>query len=372
MDRIRGFDGLRAVALIAVFLQHFTALGVAYETGGYGVWLFFVLSGFLIVRLLAADREAIEARTTSPGVALRGFFRRRLLRIAPAYYLMLAVVTAGVAAHLIGGVAPAALPWFWTQLSDLYFAFVAGRWTGPLTHLWSVAVEGQFYLLAGPALLLAPRRAAQGVCAATVVAALAADLVLRTGDANAVALYANPLTNFGAIAFGGCVGLRLPKRPAGGARSWPALAPLVGLIVFAFAFQHIGAYPPATARLIAAAPFSVAAVLSGLALAGVYLNQESRLARALEWGPLAGLGRVSYGVYLYHNLLPRRLLAGLGWPAPEAVEALVGFALALALAALSWRFVERPALALAARPCRPPQALARRPPASSATAISSR
>jgi peptidoglycan/LPS O-acetylase OafA/YrhL len=349
MDRIRGFDGLRALALLAVFLQHETALGYAYETGGYGVWLFFVLSGFLIVRILAAERARIEAGGRTAHDAVVGFFWRRTLRIAPAYAVVMAAATA---AALLGLVALplGALPWFWAPLADLYYAFVAHHWTGELAHLWSVAVEEQFYLIAGPLFLLAPGRAGRAICGATLVAAAACDLVLRTGGANSVLLYTNPLTNFGAIALGGLLGLGLPRRIGNGGASAPGLAALCAIVALIVGFQHLGAYPADVALLISAVPFWAGSALAGLVIAAVYLNQESRLVRALEWAPVAYLGRISYGFYLWHNLLPHRPLAALGLRAPDAAEAVAAFGLATVVASLSWRLIERPALALKHRP----------------------
>jgi peptidoglycan/LPS O-acetylase OafA/YrhL len=347
MDRIKGFDGLRGLALIAVFLQHYTTLGRDLETGGYGVWLFFALSGFLIVRILRGEREQVEARQATTASALGRFFWRRTLRIMPTYYLALGLFTALGALHLVHDFDWRAAPYHYAYLSNLYFGFVAEAWTGRFGHLWSLAIEEQFYLLAAPLLLFSPSRWARPLCAATVAAAVGCDLLLRTGGASAMELYTHSLTNFGALAFGGSVGLGLPRRSGQGANSWPglvALALIVGLLV---GFQRVGLFPAGAATLVAAAPFWGATLLSGLALAGVYLNQASRLVRALEWAPLAYFGRVSYGFYLYHNLLPRRLVervshwAGYDWRVHELVEAAVAFVLALALAALSWALIER-------------------------------
>src|SRR4051812_49147846 len=101
MSRIKGFDGLRALALIYVFLQHYTTLGRDYATGGYGVWLFFCLSGFLIVRILVDERRRIEAGVQTVLGGLRRFFWRRTLRIFPVYYLCLALFTVLGALHLV-------------------------------------------------------------------------------------------------------------------------------------------------------------------------------------------------------------------------------------------------------------------------------
>jgi len=351
-DRIRGFDGLRALALVAVFLQHYTPLGRDYETGGYGVWLFFALSGFLIVRILVAERRRMEAGDTAWSAALGRFFWRRTLRIWPAYYLALGVFTVLAAVRLVDDFPLKDAWWHYAYLSNVYFGEVLGRWIGRFGHFWSLAVEEQFYLLAAPLLILAPSRWARGLCAAVVLASLSCNLAMRSSGATAMALYTHPLINFGALAFGGWIGLGAPARPAGGSASWPALGCLGAMVAFIVGFHHIGAMPEGAALMVAAAPFLFATVAGGLALLAVYLNQQSLVVRALEWGPIAYFGRVSYGFYLYHNLLPRwlvtRLAQGLGfdWRAPWWLEAGVSFALALGVAALSWAVLEKPILRL--------------------------
>ena len=358
--RIRGFDGVRALAVLLVFLQHDTAVGGDFYLGSYGVWLFFVLSGFLIVRILASERRRIEAGQTTRAGALGRFFWRRTLRIAPPYYMVLVFFTVvGGVLHLVPDFPLKTAGWYYAQLSNFYFIEV-GRWVGRFGHLWSLAVEEQFYLVAAPVLLLAvPSRLARQVCAGTMMAALALALVLRTSGASEMVLYANPFTNFGALAFGGWIGLGLPARAkVPGGNPWPALACLGLLAAWIVAFRLIGTYPQEVATLISVLPFWITTVLGGLLLRALFLNPQSRLADVLEWGPVAGFGRISYGFYLYHNLLPRWLVyrlaqwAGLGWRPSEPVEAVVAFVLGLALAIASWRLVERPLQAFKDRPPR--------------------
>jgi peptidoglycan/LPS O-acetylase OafA/YrhL len=357
-SRIRGFDGLRALALVYVFLQHYTTLGRDYATGGYGVWLFFCLSGFLIVRILADERRRIEAGTQTVAGGLGRFFWRRTLRIFPVYYLCLALFTVLGGLHLVHDWTAKAAPWHYGYLSNIYFGFVEGRWVGRFGHFWSLAVEEQFYLFAAPLLLFTPSRWAKAICGAVVLTALTNDLLLRADRASDMIVYVHPLTNFGALAFGGLVGLSLPARPRPGARMWPALIPLLLMPVFIYGFDKLPLFEPIVASLVSAGPFWAATLLACAALAGVYLNQESRLVRVLEWRPIVYFGKVSYGFYLYHNLLPRRIVGRLaaqaGWDIRpvEGVEALFSFAVALALAALSWKLIEAPLLKFKDRPPR--------------------
>lgn len=365
MDRIRGFDGLRALALTAVFLQHYTRPGRDLELGGYGVWLFFALSGFLIVRILHTQRERVEAGAATVWSALRRFFWRRTLRIFPIYYLVLALFTGLGALMWVKDWWWPAAPWHYAYLSNFYFA-VEGRWVGRFGPFWSLAIEEQFYLFAAPAILFAPSRWTKGICIAVVIAALACDLTLRSSGATAMWLYVNPLTNFGMLALGGWAALGQPLRPRDGTRSWGVLT-ILAVIVFLVGFSRLGAFRPAVSSLLAGAPFWSTAILATATLVLVYRNQRSTLVKVLEWGPIAYWGRISYGFYLYHNLLPHNLLApllrtlGLSWRTGEISEALFSFGLGFALAALSWRLIERPLLGFKDRPpnLRVPKALFR-------------
>ncbi len=92
--RIIGFDGLRALAFLMVFVSHKAPSPRTEALGSAGVWLFFVLSGFLIVRILAAARARIEAGTATPLDSLQVFYRNRFARIVPVYYAFLFVLYA--------------------------------------------------------------------------------------------------------------------------------------------------------------------------------------------------------------------------------------------------------------------------------------
>ena len=147
-------DGLRAISVMVVILYH---AGVSWLQGGFlGVEVFFVVSGFLITALL------VDERHHSGGISLRQFWLRRARRLLPALYLLLAVVSLSAlivyrdAAGRMGGDVIAALfyvsNWWQIFLKESYFA-QAGR-PPLLRHLWSLAVEEQFYLLFPPMLVL--------------------------------------------------------------------------------------------------------------------------------------------------------------------------------------------------------------------------
>ena len=140
-------DSLRALAVAAVALHHWLPRGFDYPLIS-GVHLFFVLSGFLISGILLDARRDNEAAGRSDlGYTLKGFYLRRFLRIAPAYFLALAVVVY----FNVAGVR-ATWPWHAAYLTNLHI-FLRNDWIGLVGHFWTLSVEEQFYL-AWPALVL--------------------------------------------------------------------------------------------------------------------------------------------------------------------------------------------------------------------------
>src|SRR5262249_12886567 len=144
-ERILGFDGLRAIAFLLVFVSHKVPLAVTERYGHIGVWLFFVLSGFLITRILMLSRHAIENRREGLRSHLFNFWTRRSLRILPIYYVFLAVMT------LLARLGLAEVGPIKRQLANVFFIsnfyIEKNGWNSGLGHLWSLAVEEQFYIL---------------------------------------------------------------------------------------------------------------------------------------------------------------------------------------------------------------------------------
>lgn len=123
--RIKGFDGIRTIAVLLVINAHNFWFKLHLSTGGAGVRLFFVLSGFLIISILARQREAIEAGRTSTRKEVIHFFENRVFRIWPVYFLALAFAVLTVTARK--GAAPDPLSWI---ANALFFGnvLVANMW----------------------------------------------------------------------------------------------------------------------------------------------------------------------------------------------------------------------------------------------------
>lgn len=328
-------DGLRTVAVVPVILFH---AGFETFSGGFvGVDVFFVLSGYLITTLLAAEMD--EGR-----FSIRRFYERRARRILPALYFVM-LLTLPVAFHLMladefASFCRAFLSviffgsniYFW-RTTD-YFARAAEE--NPLLHTWSLGVEEQFYIFFPLLLLLMWRLGARRVFW-SVAALTLASLALSE-----VAWRIAPVPNFfllptrawelglGALA---ALWLRAPGRITPPRPVADALAALGLAMILASVF----AFSPAT-------PFpSLYALLPtvGTVLVVLYGRPGASAGWLLSLRPMVFLGLVSYSAYLWHQpLLAFARLASFGAPAPALMLGLS--ALSIGLAALSWRFVEQP------------------------------
>ncbi|RZT58388.1 peptidoglycan/LPS O-acetylase OafA/YrhL [Microcella alkaliphila] len=350
--RLPGLDALRALAVILVLGYH---LFPGLIPGGFiGVDVFFVVSGYLITALLLHERR----RTGR--IALRAFWARRARRLLPA--LALVVMSTATLASLIGGDVLVGMGWQLlgaATFTSNWVAISAGSsyldQTSPelFRHLWSLAVEEQFYLLwpiAVIALLALPLRRwmlvalplALAAWSALAMAAAAGDPALD-GGAAASAAYLSTLTHgFGLLAGAalalGRDPLTQPRALLGRASTPVGVAAVAGVVAVALStsIDDPGAYRGGMALAVA---LTVLAILS-------LERRESLAARVAESSPLVWVGERSYGLYLWHwplwvlglALVPGLDRTGSGaWGLGAAV-----LALSVLLAAVSYRFVELP------------------------------
>jgi peptidoglycan/LPS O-acetylase OafA/YrhL len=348
-----GLDGLRAVAVLGVLLYH---AGTTWLPGGLlGVDVFFVLSGFLITSLL------LEERLRTGSIDLRAFWARRVRRLLPALLLLLLAVAGASTVLAAGGDlrslrtdALAALlyvaNWRFALSGQDYFERFGDP--SPLLHLWSLGVEEQFYLL-WPLLVLVVaglvRRPSRGIAVVAVVGAIASTALLVRLDASDVdrsRLYYGTDTRALTLLVGAALACmlfaprgrhrrRFSERPAG--RVLLLLLGVAGAGALGYVFATVDGQDP---RLYSGG-FLVVAVATAAVLASVVLRPRAWLTRLLALPPLVGLGRISYGLYLWHwpvFLVLDNERLGLTDPALLAVR--LGATLAISLA--SYLLVEKP------------------------------
>nr|WP_321463038.1 acyltransferase family protein [uncultured Cohaesibacter sp.] len=331
-------DGIRAFAVLAVFLFH---LDFAFIPGGFvGVDVFYVISGYVILRSVVPDLKAGQ-------FSLMSFYDRRVRRIYPA--LILAVLLSIVVGYFIatpkefeslGGSAAASL----LSGSNIYFNdrlgyFAAAAKTIPLLHTWSLGVEFQFYLLV-PLLLLVVVRLFGNNGRAILIALLA--LVGLSFLANLVTIYLlldsklafyMPMTRFWEIGLGGLIAFWDGRFRVGRGLSlfltWLAIAGLVASVIL---IDQTVAFPGVIALL---------PVLASAILVMLLPGEGSFYHRLVTSGPALFFGRISYSLYLFHwpMIVFPSLYLGRELALPE--KALI-FVAATVLSYVSWKFVETP------------------------------
>jgi peptidoglycan/LPS O-acetylase OafA/YrhL len=348
---VPGLDGLRALAVLAVIAYH---VGLSWAPGGLlGVGVFFTLSGYLITDLLMGQQAA------TGGLQMLEFWRRRARRLLPALFVLLAVVAAWVALLQRGqlpalrGAMAAAVTYMsnWWLIAENSSYFARFGPASPLGHLWSLAVEEQFYLV-WPWLLWLGLRWTRGRTERTRRALLtAAALVLAAGSVAAmVALYHpgyDPTrvydgtdTRAFALLIGAALAFACPSRARhaemGARRRWLLDAiGSAGLIVIGVLIWRTTQYSPFLYRGgMVILSLATAAVLWAVA------SPASRLGPLLGAQPLRWLGVRSYGIYLWH--FPVIVLTTPATGSPTLARSAAQVAASIAIAALSWRCIEEP------------------------------
>ncbi len=339
-----GLDGLRAVAVLGVIAFH---LSLPFAQGGLlGVGVFFVLSGYLITDILIGQWEKRGS------LDLKDFWLRRARRLLPALFVLLLAVVAYVTlvrpselSTLRGEVLAAVLyvsNWWYIFHHVSYFASFGPP--SPLTHLWSLAVEEQFYLV-WPGLLwlglrFLPRR---GLLLATLLLATASatamGLLFHAGSGPDRIYYGTDTRAF-ALLIGGALAQIWPSRrllhvPAA-ARLPLELLGLGGLIGIFVLFAGTNEYE--------AFLYPIGLILLSLATAAVVAAvalPDGRLGRILGAQPLRWLGVRSYGIYLWHYPVIT-LTTPLGQTGFSPLRMILQVGVSIGLAALSWRYVEEP------------------------------
>lgn len=342
-----GLDGLRALAVLAVIAYH---LNLSWAPGGLlGVCMFFVLSGYLITDMLAAQWQS------TGGINLKDFWLGRARRLLPALFVMLTGVTAWIALC-----DPARLSSLWNDVLAAVF-YVSNWWLifhqvsyfasfgppSPLGHLWSLAVEEQFYLiwplLLGLGLRYIPRRGRLvGIIMTLAMASAAAMAVIYQPGLDPSRVYYGTDTRAFALLIGAVLALLWPSRKlsadiapryrivldaAGGAA-------LLSVLLMIWQSNQYQPFLYNGGLLL----FSIASAV----LVAVLAHPASRLGRLFGAAPLRWLGVWSYGIYLWHYPVivltsPGVNTGGLNWGL--ALEQTV---LSISLAALSWYFIEYP------------------------------
>jgi peptidoglycan/LPS O-acetylase OafA/YrhL len=342
--RVPGLDGLRGLAVLLVVLAHANIPIVRYG-GIAGVALFFVLSGFLITTLLVRERRRFGH------VSLRSFYARRALRLLPA---LVVAIAGGVVLAIAVGSDPVTMAK--DGLASLFylgnFRDQLGLYGGPFAHLWTLAMEEQFYLL-WPLVIVATGSWRRADVARVALAIAGISLVVRFGvgidqrPGYRIAYY-SPQTNVYGLLLGSAAALWISQRRRRVEFPswfwWGSLVMYLGVATvpgMKNGLREINDSSTLVTR-IAAGP---AAAVFGLGLVLAVATSNPALPGWLTSRVMLFLGNISYGLYLWHEILDWTIGHKLGSTGMRGLA--VGSCsavLAVGAAVLSKRYVEDPFL----------------------------
>jgi len=338
-------DGLRCIAFLLVFIHHAPALNrpallFLKSAGWIGVDLFFTLSAFLFVKLLA--KEFGQTGT----ISIRAFYIRRALRIYPLYFVFCALVIA--LTSLDGNLDVL----FWRGLGLVTFTDnILASYEGynPIdwsAHLWTISYEEQFYLVI-PLLLLflfksSRSRIIASLLAVSLLLTLTRALFIRLAIPHP-AIWVLPVTHFESIILGIVVGL-------GGFNIFsrvPALLVLLAGVFSSYLITRLGAIQQISWKLII--EYWLIGVSTSLTVYFVFRMGKTRWMKWLSFGPIVFLGKISYGLYVYHLMgialgqrLVERINSGGSFHSLSIFAA--SLAITVAFAWASYQVIEKPAL----------------------------
>ena len=349
---VPALDGIRGIAVLQVFVAHFHWivstdpyfnavtpwhwLNKTLEPGFLGVDIFFVLSGFLITSLLLKDRQRNQSGM------FRRFYMRRALRLLPALYAIL------IASFFVAlwEKFPMDIQWRTTWHALLYLNNWNVVWNpnaaqNDLGHLWSLGIEEQFYII-WPAILIGlvalkiPNKVIMGLIAISIaVVAWHRDELWDQG-VSWLDLYIRTDTRVDSLLVGALFALfyrhiRINRKVL----SYSASIAFLGIVYIKY--NYAGSF-------IYKGGFTVIALLAGMVILAAAENAWIGNS-VLTWKPLAILGKVSYGLYLWHMLIFQVMGRHFTW-GPKSVRIVIGIMIVSAVTAASWFFVEKPFLRL--------------------------
>jgi len=359
---IPGLDGLRAIAYLLVFFFH----AHYFELGWVGVQFFFVLSGFLITGILLDMKNSLPV-----GGYFLKFYGRRFLRIFPLYYFYL-LLMGGLTAWLISiGYRPSYLKTFDEQIRYAVFyvynfalATVIRDPAFSLEHLWSLSVEEQFYIFWPLLIFFTPERFQKRLFLALIglgpLFRIVFYFIHASGEFRILypnfseALFPLPFSHVDAFAFGAYISrYTIPKAK----EQFYVLLGLVPLVGFATQYLATGEFGKISAFGYPSLMPEGYQVIWGYSLLNYFfavtilaVARQGLFNRFLEWAPMRYLGKISYGLYVYHQ--PITWFAfdiqelGVEKSAVQPIATVLAFFGTLLIASISYHFMEKPLLKL--------------------------
>ena len=354
---IPGLDGLRAVALLFVLGSHTDTL----EFGWIGVQLFFVLSGFLITGILLKMKERLSAEEY-----FKKFYGRRFLRIFPLYYFYLFILFGIKFITPYTDLKPLTAEFgskFWQQVLpsifyvyNFFHASASYEHSRFFTHLWSLSVEEQFYIVWPLIIFLTPKEKLKTLFTGAIIAApimrgilyavFASRIFPFTIDVPDVANYVLPFAQIDAFAFGAYIAQFEIPRPRLQFLIAAITVPALGYMSQYMANGHIEWNSLGQEFLLASGYKSIwgYTLLDYLFAVTIYCVAKTGLFNnVLEIAPLKYLGKISYGLYVYHTAVIWFILKfNLFFETGTAGIYFLALAITTMIASISFYLLEKP------------------------------
>jgi peptidoglycan/LPS O-acetylase OafA/YrhL len=339
----RQIDGLRCVAVLGVLVHHFIRFDNVYLNRfpfGQGVNLFFVISGYLITKILLLNKYRVDKGERSIVKVLKSFYFRRTLRIFPIYYLtifyLLAIDFQNTKDVFV---------WLVSYTTNFYISIDSHPYIGSFNHLWSLAVEEQFYLLWPMMILLIPQKYIEKSIVAIIFLSLGFKIYYFAHFGYSTAINALTISCADSLGFGALIAY------------WSLNRPKLISKINRFRFSVPVSFLPFVFFIIYPAPY-VNVILTGnnflfsffaffVVLRASEMKFSSLTKFLLENRLAVHIGIISYGIYLYHFFMPDFYNILIEWfPQTFQLESsfrtIFLFISAIAFAELSWIVVERP------------------------------
>src|SRR5450432_2161783 len=351
MRYIRQLDSIRAIAVILVIISHWIRKDhfVNFTPNGLiGVDLFFILSGFLITSILLTNRLKVGPVYSEKFRLILNFYGRRMLRIFPIYYITifaLLIFHDFLGTHIQNG-----FIYFLTYTSNYYF-FKMQNWDVIVSHLWSLSVEEQFYIIWPFVMLFVPWKHIRKAIFLFIICGVLSQLIFRATQ------FGDILTSscFDAFGLGALLAWQVIVNPIRMEKFFKLLS---GASIFAIIILGSIAFDRSYYFLFG----RLAIRIIGLWFITYTVYREDKLNSSpnhfLNNPWLIRMGKISYGIYLYHLIIPTLLLKlsekYLHFLLPLfqrggfyfMILLIIQFTILIAVSALSWRFIEKPLLNL--------------------------
>lgn len=351
MSYIKQLDSIRTIAVFLVIICHWVPANNLLDDGRLGIFgaigvdVFFVLSGFLISGILLQGKQDSEENGVPKKEVVKNFYIRRALRIFPIFYLV--IFTLFILRFFFHGINLTELAFSATYTVNFYFHKMR-YWSGYTTHLWSLAVEEQFYLI-WPLLLLFVNKKFIPHAIAAFIFIGAVSQMFEEIEFGYLATYAC----FDAFGLGALLAWMMQKKPGSVPVLYRYISVLAAvstiIIVAQFYLQQTFHLPQRTLHAICA-----------LWLIMFIIKYKSAIRQPLLFSVfnnsvLVFLGKISYGIYLYHLYVPyirdyvlTKMFGNYALSADYRINFIVFFVvdllLVIALAQLSWILIEQPVL----------------------------